>query len=228
MKYKELSFHDLYHKPCIVTHKIDALGLEEDEVDVPKHANAVLAYPYIDRQIGFTFEILAPAVFPDGTVLEDYALLDHFNIFSKLRSDLFTDFDILLLSDPDEYKAKFEKHCKIIDEGYSAGEEVEATRKITVIDHLRNEDHPDDVFTVLLSKEKLSEGVWVRLEAITGEGELCGTLLNEPYSDFDVHAGDIVTLGLKSQREGGLALFTTDQMLLERKSQDRSILSLDD
>jgi hypothetical protein len=58
---------------------------------------------------------------------------------------------------------------------------------------------------VLLSEsgEIVPEGVWVRLERQSDDGAILrGILLNEPYSDFGVHEGDMITVRLVDDEEG--------------------------
>jgi hypothetical protein len=53
------------------------------------------------------------------------------------------------------------------------------------------------------SQELIPEGVWVRLESQSDDGaSFRGTLLNEPYSDFGVHEGEIVTVTFAEDEEG--------------------------
>lgn len=47
------------------------------------------------------------------------------------------------------------------------------------------------------------EGVWVRLEGQSDDAtSLRGTLLNEPYSDFGVHEGAMITVRLVEGEDG--------------------------
>lgn len=58
---------------------------------------------------------------------------------------------------------------------------------------------------ILYSKDPglIPEGVWVRLEGQSDDGaSLRGTLLNEPYSDFGVHEGEMVTVRFAEEEEG--------------------------
>ena len=73
-------------------------------------------------------------------------------------------------------------------------EAIEALRSITDIDHLRNEDYPDDILVHFIKEDLQAEGMWVRYESITPEGMIEGKLMNTPFQDFGVKAGDDVNV----------------------------------
>ena len=68
MKLTESSFRNLYHTFYIIVHDMKKYAGDENGIKAPEGANAVLVYPYIDRQAGFSFEVMAPASWPSCEV----------------------------------------------------------------------------------------------------------------------------------------------------------------
>ena len=58
------------------------------------------------------------------------------------------------------------------------------------------------------------EGVWFRLEGLTGEGMLAGVLLNEPDADYSVHEGDLMALAPTRAEDGSPMLLTVPDLLI--------------
>lgn len=222
MKFSELSFRDIYHKFLILTWRIDKLGDDEGGCMIPEESNAVLVYPYIDRTAGLSLDVLAPAVLPSGKILHDYALIEKLNRRYTIRSGALDEVELAIPDDPGTLREIYAEHCRVIDEGYSCGADVEATRQVDVVDHLRHENYPDDVQVALFSEDGAVEIVWVRLEGIAEQGYLYGELLNQPYGDYEVVAGDVLALGLTKDNEGIPRLFTQDSMIVDHRGRRRN------
>lgn len=221
MKLSEASFRDLYHRFCVISHTVphDFFGEEEPENNVSP--NAALAYPYIDRTAGLTFEVIAPAVLPSCELLHDYALLEKLNSRYIVRAGGSEQMDVFFLRNQEELRKRYRSHCETIDKGYSAGHEVEATRKIESIDHLRHRAFPDDVQTALFLDDGAMELVWTRLKGTTDNGCLFGELLNTPYGKAELVAGDDIELGLCRDSEGSLRLFSRESMAVNHHGRKR-------
>ena len=95
---------------------------------------------------------------------------------------------------------------------YYEPEALQAVRKRADLDRFRAPGYFDDVSVILCSndRELIPEGVWVRLEGQSDDGaSLRGTLLNEPYSDFGVHEGEMVTVCFAEGEEGRILVAET-------------------
>jgi len=193
MKLSEFSFRDLYRQCVILKGKIafDTAKeiLEKYSYNIPAKVDSVLCYCYIDAQAGMSFEFLCFACFDkSGPDFKSYEKLFEEKISLFYRYRTVQDDDIKFFSHD---VSVFIERCAMIDEGYHCDENVLPTRNIKEIDHLRYIQNPDDI-GVLLRKDGLQmEQVWVRLTGIEN-GNLTGTLLNEPNSDFGIHMNDRV------------------------------------
>lgn len=188
MKFNEVGFRAFYNNFIAVPMKYNLkIGLE-DFPGVDK-ANYILTYGYIDRTAGLTLEVLAAAFKSNkGFAFEDGNTV----ISSKIRIRSITKDECFYFNDEDG--SLYERYADKINmlEHYSAGEEVKKTRSMGFLDGSRNPDFPDDVLVYLLKDGNEPEGCWVRIEGIS-EHQIIGTLLNEPYQNFDYHEGDIIT-----------------------------------
>ena len=191
MKLTELKFNDLYGR-CVIIKNDKALSAATDMMKdysytVAPNWDAVLCYCYIDSMAGMSFHFLCFAEF--GTSEVDFAC------YEKLLSERI----VLMYRYNDEYEATtyikdtdgFSERIKMVNDGYHRNERVLPTRNIRQIDHLRYSSHPDDIQVILRKSGLQIEQVWVRLTGIEN-GNLEGTLLNEPNADFGVHSGNIV------------------------------------
>lgn len=176
----------------------DGLSSEElkeriDAIKIDESINAILVIPYIDHTAGISFHLLATASLIHDSVnifkREDSVMMnirkDHkvndleFEYLENLNVN--DDFDL------DDYTEAME-----IADSYSDNDEIEQLRSIGDLDQFRHEDYPDDV-EVLFYKEGLQiEKMWVRYERIIDMPLIEGRLLNQPYQDFGVGAGDAV------------------------------------
>lgn len=208
-------FRSLFHQ--LVLLRIDNVqDLFVEGLIAPDNFDAVLAYPYIDRTAGLTFDVLAPARFDDEFVFNDMALLLVQNRRLILRRSSISDATpVKIPKSDDELAEVYAEHIAMNHEYYSASESVLATRQIEAIDHLRNRDYPDDVMVLLVSEEHPGEMIWVRLMGIEESGILYGELLNEPFSDFGVHNGSIMRLGVTRDGNEELLLFTANEYMVD-------------
>ena len=214
---KDASFRDLYHAPCILRYGMEKL-LEAHEVaglEIPASADSVLAYPYIDHEAGFTFEVLAPANYESGRYWLEDAPLEAENMRILVRRGAVAETDVKPCVDLSGVTTDFAGHMEMIDKYYEGEKDLLATRGVKAIDPLRNEDYPDDVLVTLVCSDdgSVREGVWVRLETIDEEGMFEGTLLNQPYSECGVNRGDLLQLALVSGSDGSYQLASTPEML---------------
>ena len=160
-----------------------------------KDANSLLCYGYVDHTAGVTYQTVAAAMYVDG----DYSIVDTAKFISmKIRADSIPKEEII----PIQNKALFKQYAHIvenIDEFYYTNPEVEKCREIRELDQFRHADFPDDLQVAFIKEGIRPEGIWVRTTKLHGsEGStflLEGTMLNTPYADFGVSAGDSITIG---------------------------------
>ena len=214
---KDMSFRDLYHAPCILRYSMEKLldAHSDMGLEIPADADSVLAYPYVDHEAGFTFEVLAPADYESGRYWLEDAPLEAENVRFIVRRGAVAETDVKLCVDLSGVTTDFAGHMKMIDKYYEGEKDLLATREVKEIDPLRNGDYPDDVLVTLVCSDdgSVREGVWIRLETIDEEGMFEGTLLNQPYSECGVNRGDLLQLALVSRSDGSYKLESTPEML---------------
>lgn len=160
-----------------------------------KDANSLLCYGYVDRTAGVTYQTVAAAMYVDG----DYSIVDTAKFISmKIRAASIPKEEII----PIQNKALFKQYAHIvenIDEFYYTDPEVEKCREIRELDQFRHADFPDDLQVAFIKEGIRPEGIWVRTTKLHGsEGStflLEGTMLNTPYANFGVSAGDSIMIG---------------------------------
>lgn len=209
-----IGFRRLFHQ--LVLLKVpDIEGLFVGDLKAPDGFDAVLAYSYIDRMAGFTFDVLAPACFDDESVFDDMALLQEQNRRLMLRRGGVSDEALVKIpNDVSVLTKTYAEHIAMIHKYYRDNEGVLATRRAEALDHLRSRDFPDDVRVLLTSKDCPNEEVWVRLMGIEEPGYPYGWLMNEPYSDYALHKGDVLRLGITKDANDEFLLFATDESLM--------------
>lgn len=152
-----------------------------------------MALPYIDHQAGMSFLVFTTAHLK-GENVTIFKRQD-FDVMSVCRKDSVNDFEFEYLKnlkvnddfDLDEY-GKFSK----IAAHYYVNPNVEMLRYQEILDGARNEDYPDDLIVVFIKEGLQMEKMWVRCEDLDSEKNIDATLLNTPYQDFGVKAGDLV------------------------------------
>lgn len=209
-----IGFRQLFHRLVL----LKAPGIKDlfvEDLKAPDGFDAVLTYPYIDRMAGLTFDVLAPARFDDERVFGGMALLQVQNRRMMLRRGGVPDETLVKIPrDVGALTETYAEHIAMIDEHYRDNEGVLATRRAEALDHLRNRDFPDDVRVLLAGKDYPNEEVWVRLMGIDEPGYPYGWLMNEPYSDFAVHKGDVLRLGITKDANDEFLLFAMDESLM--------------
>lgn len=178
-----------------VTEKLTAVI---DEFPGADKANYILTYGYIDHEAGMTLEVLAAAMMYEAkfTFAETNP-----EISSKIRIGSIKPEECYFFDDTDGsiYHRYQEKVDNLKD--YSAGEEVEETRRMEFLDPYRSPEYPDDVCVYLIKDGNKPEGCWVRIEA-PAEKQIIGILLNEPDQDFGYHQGEKIAFFEQELEDG--------------------------
>ena len=213
----EVSFRNVLGRPLLIEYSV--VDVCSDSLLVPNEADAALVYGYIDPQAGLTFDLFAPAQFMEGRIFHEAApLIKHNRRVIIRRGSIPNDARIEFPENADELLHQYAKQIQLDDKYYRVSHARELTRELTEIDHLRNQNYPDDVEVLLLDESLPMERVWFTLLGFTESGDLVGSLLNEPYADYPVHRGDKMALAPTNDANGVLMLATTPDMLVEGAS----------
>lgn len=111
------------------------------------------------------------------------------NIFAIGNEDNFENINFI----PNN-KLKYEKTIADLKEKYYQDKEVLQTRQISLIDHLRHPDYPDDVETMIPLEDGRMEQVWVRLQKVLDSKTFVGLLLHDSSDVPSLKKGSIVKL----------------------------------
>lgn len=165
-----------------------------DAIEVDEAINSILVIPYIDHTAGMSFHLISTSSIVHDSVTifrrEDLSAMVNIRKDNKVNDLEFEYLENLNVNDDfdlDDYELSIE-----IANSYSDNEDIERLRMIGDMDHLRHADYPDDVEVLFLKEGLQIEKMWVRYEKIIDMPLIGATLLNEPYQDFGVHAGDKV------------------------------------
>ena len=158
-------------------------------------ADYFLTYGYMDEEAGLTLEVICCAKnLSKGFVFADTRTDIRSNIKFKDvfdREAFFIEQHIL----EEQYK---EKLFMLME--YDVSEQVEETRKLSLVDDCRDLCYIDDVLVYFLKEGLEVEGCWVRLLAVN-ESTISGILLHDPNQNFKCHKGDIIELRLQETDE---------------------------
>jgi len=160
-----------------------------------------IGFFYVDHEEGITFRIHTLCRLKPGGAPEIVANFENHGEGLILHSDEVGTYTLLSNGEANHLSLLEEQRWRI----YYEPESLQAIRKRVDLDRFRAPGYFDDVSVILVSKDRetIPEGVWVRLEEQSGDGtSFRGTLLNEPYSDFGVHEGEMLTVRFAKQEEG--------------------------
>ena len=202
MKLKEKSFREL-SKQYIYLAVAKLAAQLAAFFEGAEQATGVLCYCYLEHERGLQLEVLCCAMFdaearslklfsgnPAQSVTLPYASVSEAEA-AVLPADL-------------PRLAEFQSKVKTVQSRCNATADIEKTRQLTTLDHLRSAERPDEVAVRLVHGESVEE-VTVRLEGVS-EMQLYGKLVSEPKSDFGVHAGDSLSFYLVKNAQGIMCL----------------------
>ncbi|WP_292518409.1 hypothetical protein [Methanoculleus sp.] len=160
-----------------------------------------IGFFYVDHEEGITFRIHSLCRTEAGRPPEIVVEFENHGEGLILPSDEVEAYTLLSNDEANSLSLLEEQRWRI----YYEPEPLRAVRKRTDLDRFRAPGYFDDVSVILYSKDReiIPEGVWVRLEEQSADGaSFQGTLLNEPYSNFGVHEGEMVTVCFAEDEEG--------------------------
>ena len=172
-------------------------GKEQAHAD----ADRCIGFFYVDHEEGVTFRIHALCRAEPGRPPEIVVNFKDHGEGLILHLDDMGAYALLSEGEANDLALLEEQRWLI----YYEPEHLQAVRKRVDLDRFRASGYFDDVSVILLSRDRnvVPEGVWVRLEGQSDDAtSLRGTLLNEPYSDFGVHEGAMITVRLVEGEDG--------------------------
>jgi hypothetical protein len=169
-------------------------------MDLPKDSDSVLTWCYFDSEAGITFEYICPYNSKEKISHE----IDNKNFSYKWRKEAVNDYEMEVLPQNilvNKLKKETIDYIRFIIENYENDNELNETRQVLGIDHLREKDYPDDIMVTLYKDELNPETLWVRLLTFKN-GDFTGKIQNEPYQNFGVHLGDIIKIQFGKDKDG--------------------------
>ena len=202
MKIKEKNFREINGQYIYLAASELAMQLEQCFADA-ESATGILVYCYLEHEHGLKFEILCCACLDkDSRQLKLFQGNDKQSI--KLPYASVSEIDCAVLPQGLPRLEEFAEKVSAIKSACVVDADVARTRTLTSLDHLRDEECPDNV-VVQLVHDEIVEKCFVRLEGVN-ELNLYGTLVREPQADFDVHAGDKINFYLVKNVQGIMCL----------------------
>ena len=167
-----------------------------------------IGFFYVDHEEGITFRIHSLCRTKPGRPPEIVVNFENHGEGRILHSDEVEAYTLLSNEEANNLSLLEEQRWRI----YYEPESLRAIRDRADLDRFRAPGYFDDVSVILFSKDRetIPEGVWARLEEQSGDGmSFRGTLLNEPYSDFGVHEGEMLTVRFAEDEEGRFLIAET-------------------
>ena len=202
MKLKEKSFREL-SKQYIYLAVPELAAQFAEFFEGAGQAAGVLCYCYLEHEQGLQLEVLCCAMFD--------AKAHSLKLFSGNQAQFVTlpyasvsEAEAAVLPANLPRLAEFQSKVEAVQSRSHVTADIEKTRQLTALDHLRNAARPDEVAVRLVHGESVEE-VTVRLEGVN-ELQLYGTLVSEPQRDFGVHAGDSLSFYLVKNAQGIMCL----------------------
>lgn len=189
---KGASFREFYHKVVYLKCPDLMEKLKKGTAIEDRDCDGVIAYGYIDEQMGLSFHVLGTASVEEDKNFNIRKLSDKERILF-LRGSM-EPYRYLDYSGAGFSCTQFEDEIKIIKEHYDTKNPAkEEMRTYAFLDPFRHENFPDDVKVILYKEELRPEQVWMTC-IDEKENMLYGRLLNEPDQPYGIHEGDKVRI----------------------------------
>ena len=202
MKLKDKSFRELEKQYIYLAVPEIARQLAAFFADA-EQATGVLCYCYLDYKQGLQFAVLCCAMF-DAETRSLKLLAGNAAQSITLPYASVSEAEAAVVPAALPRLAEFKAKVDAVQARCNASADIEKTRQLTTLDHLRSAERPDDVLVRLVHGESVEE-VIVRLAGVN-ELQLYGTLMSEPQGDFGVHAGDSLSFYLVKNAQGIMCL----------------------
>jgi len=189
MKIGEVNFRQIHRKFVVL--KDDRIKKQLEDVEFPLESDSILTWCYYDSQCGITFEFICPF---NSKSKKSFEIADKDFAF-KFRKGGMSDTEMEIISHENlKLSSETLNYIKSILEIYESDEELNETRRLAYIDHLRNESYFDDIRVLLYRQGFKPEVVWLRLTKLKDDN-LIGKLLNQPLNDLGVSIDDKIVVG---------------------------------
>lgn len=171
----------------------EELGEKLNSIEVDERINAIFAKVYIDHTAGISILILSTAHLEKDTA--QIFKRENFDVFSNARKNSVANSEFEYLENlnvNEDFDLEYYSEFAQITDSYSVNEKVEMLRYVDILDGCRHEDFPDDYEVIFVKKDCQMEKMWVRCEGLTDDQLILGNLMNSPFQDLGVDAGDEV------------------------------------
>ena len=208
MNYKEAGFRAVYRQFCVFPMS-GPVRLRMWDFPETKNADSLLCYGYIDEEGKLAAEILCAAF---REVSEEEEITYRFAEGSDAESaqlswDVIRETEFTVIDDSAHVlRNRFREKLKTLRK-YDASPEIEKARALPFLDESRSPDCVDDVLVYLIKDGFEPEGHRVKITGL-GDHSMEGILLESPYQDFGIHAGEKVTFFVKKTDKGEFLCYT--------------------
>ena len=166
-------------------------------INFPQNCDSLLMFCYIDNEVGLTFDFLCPYNSRENVYYERNMK----ELRQIYRKGFFNNCEIEVIPDNILKSENLINYINSIIDNYENDENKIFTRKIQELDHLRENDYPDDILVYLYKEGLNTERVWVRLTKVEN-GKLFGLLQNEPNGNFGIHLFNEIKIEIFKDEEG--------------------------
>jgi hypothetical protein len=188
------------------------VGLERGEAarfsdDATLRADCAVGFVYVDSMCGMTFNVEAWCN-TDGKSLLAVSRPSDTKQRIMLRYDTFAGKAKRMLTQTERAALVFPTIPDWLSLYYQGDETTRALRALPLLDPVRAPGYPDDIKCFLFDRSgsKAGESIWAKVIRQGGDGCFLCRLLNEPYQDFGVHEGEMVSVALAEQEDGPVAV----------------------
>jgi hypothetical protein len=188
------------------------VGLERGEAarfsgDATLRADCAVGFVYVDSMCGMTFNVEAWCN-TDGESLLAVSRPSDMKQRIMLRYDTFAGKAKRMLTHTERAALVFPAIPDWLSLYYQGDETMRVLRALPLLDPVRAPGYPDDIKCFLFDRNgsKDGESIWAKVIGQGGDGCFLCRLLNEPYQDFGVHEGEMVSVALAEQEDGLVAV----------------------
>lgn len=210
-----VSFREFVGK-YVYIHCRDVLTKHVPKEKLKKDVTGVLAYGYIDQELGLCFQPVVFSSLRTNSMVSREFPEEMVYIFKFDSKDIYKEYEVdkrkmaLMALNPEEHKflaaskldikvSEFSEFSKMIEEGYkTTNADKIAMREEKRLDPFRHPWHPDNYRVIIYTKGFKPEEAWIRGHVILkndkGEFQMfAGTLLVELEElAYNLHPGEIV------------------------------------
>ncbi|MBI1282469.1 MAG: hypothetical protein GC179_30360 [Anaerolineaceae bacterium] len=178
--------------------------LQKDRAALKASGEHLIGYIYVDHQAGVSLMVHRLCKIGLLRGINVTGDLEKLKIGWTLRYEVLIKFEMQRMTNDQVHSFGLPTRPDYMDI-YDNNEEYRKLRHYSVIDRLRAPGFPDDIKFAMIAPGRKIEEVWGRLERRIGEITFECELLNTPYQDFGVKAGDRIVVRLETVPAGLIA-----------------------